>query len=412
MNYSIEAQKIVNDAENKLNFQKVNDIALYNQAKILDAFKNHRLAYRHFAPSNGYGYGDSGRETLNSVFAEVMRAEDAIVSPYIAAGTHALSLMLLSLLRPNDTLLSISGKPYETLHTVISGDNKGSLKDFGINYKQVELSNGKFDYAEIKKALKGIKVIFITRSRGYEWRDAQSIEEIRKVIEFIRSFDKTVIIAVDNCYGEFVDKIEPIEAGADIMAGSLIKNPGGGLAPSGGYIAGKKSLIEQVAYRLTVPGLGSEIGSYAYGYQLFFQGLFMAPSTVLAAVKTSMLMGQVYHDIGLPTMPLPSSYCNDIIRSIRFPDADSLIDFCRSIQEVSPIDSHVRLEPWAMPGYESDVIMAAGTFVAGASIELSADSPIREPYIAYMQGALTYEHGKIATLYSLDRYLKSNKTQK
>jgi cystathionine beta-lyase family protein involved in aluminum resistance len=341
------------------------------------------------------------------VFAEVFKSEDALVTPYLASGTHALSLMLRGILMPGDKLVSVSGGPYDTLNTVISGKNKGSLADYGISYEQIPLtSDGSFDYEAISKALKGVKVALITRSRGYEWRDAQSIDNIEKVIRLIRSIAPGVIIAVDNCYGEFIDTREPIEAGADITAGSLIKNAGGGIAPSGGYVAGKRELVEQCAYRLTAPGIGMEIGSYAYGYRLFYQGLFMAPSVVKSAIKTSMLMGEVFDTLGYPTLPAPGVKCSDIIRSVRFPDKASLITFCRSIQAVSPVDSYVTLEPWAMPGYECDVIMAAGTFVAGASIELSADSPIREPYIAYIQGALTYEHGKLATIRAAEELLK------
>ena len=408
MNYTEQAKNIINSAESKLYFSEVNNIALYNQSKVLEAFKNNRLSYRHFSGTNGYGYGDEGRDTLNSVFKDIFKAEAAIVSPYMSSGTNAIYLMLSSILRPNNTLMSITGKPYDTLNTVINGDNVGSLKDYSINYKQVELVDNGFDYNAIKSNLEDVNVVFITRSRGYEWRNAQSIDSIKDVIKFIKGIDSNVIIAVDNCYGEFVDTREPLEVGADIIAGSLIKNPGGGIAPSGGYIAGRKDLVELASYRLTAPGIGSEVGSYAYGYQLFYQGLFMAPTTVLNAIKCNMLMGQAFSDLGMDVLPRPNTRCHDIILSIRFYDKESLINFCRSIQFISPVDSFVQLEPWAMPGYECDVIMAAGTFVAGASIELSADSPIKEPYIAYLQGALTYEHAKLAAIHAVDNYLKYN----
>jgi len=409
MNYSEKAISIVEQAEKNTDFSCVESIALFNQSKILEAFKKFRLSYRHFSGTNGYGYGDEGRDTLNRVYAEVFRAEDALVTPYLASGTHALTLMLRGILMPGDKLLSVSGEPYDTLNTVISGKNMGSLADYGISYGQISLkSDGAFDCNAIAKSLKGVKAVLITRSRGYEWRDARPIRDIEEVIKFIKNLEPSVIVAVDNCYGEFTDTIEPIEAGADITAGSLIKNAGGGIAPSGGYIAGKRELVAQCAYRLTAPGIGMEIGSYAYGYRLFYQGLFMAPSVVKSAIKTSMLMGNVFHSLGYPTLPAPNVKCNDIIRSVRFPDKESLITFCRAIQAVSPVDSYVTLEPWAMPGYECEVIMAAGTFVAGASIELSADSPIREPYIAYIQGALTYEHGKLATISCAEELLKKS----
>lgn len=407
MEYSSQVKDLVRNAEKKLNFEEIEEIAVFNQNKVLDAFRDNQLSARHFAPTNGYGYDDIGRDTLNKVFAQVFKAESAIVTPYIASGTHALSLMLNSVCKPGDKLTSISGSPYETLNQVITGEGIGSLKDYGVSYSQIDLINGEFDTEKIKAEMSDTNVVFITRSRGYEWRDAQSLDSIAEIIKVIKSINKDIIIAIDNCYGEFIEKYEPLEIGADIIAGSLIKNAGGGLAPSGGYIAGRKDLVERVAYRMIAPGVGLEVSSYAYGYQLFYQGLFMAPTTVLNAIKGSLLFGQVYADLGLETMPKPEAKCNDIIRSILFDTKEELIDFCRSIQEISPIDSHLTLEPWAMPGYESDVIMAAGTFVGGASIELSADSPIRAPYIAYVQGGLTYEHAKLAVLYSLQRYLNN-----
>ena len=303
-------------------------------------------------------------------------------------------------------MLAITGSPYDTLKEVITGEGNGSLKDFKVSYRQLDLKNGKIDLEKIKKYIKdNTKLIFIGRSRGYEWRDALSVEEIAQAVKEIRAVKSDVCIMVDNCYGEFMDYSEPTEVGVDIMAGSLIKNPGGGLAPSGGYVLGKKKYIDLVAGRLTSPSIGMEVGSYAYGYKDFYQGLFIAPHVVANAVKGSMLLGQVFSDLGFETMPLPGQKCRDIIRSIKFDTKEQLIDFCRAIQQASPIDSNVVPFPWDMPGYEDQVIMAAGTFVAGASIELSADAPIREPYIAYMQGGLTYEHVKIACMYCVEKLI-------
>lgn len=400
---------IINNAEKDLteDFKYVEDIALFNSEKILNSFRAHQIALRHFNGTTGYGYDDIGRQKIADVYADVFGAESAIVSPLIVSGTHALTIMLFSVLRPNDMLLSISGKPYDTLQEVICGSGIGSLRDYNIKYDEIMLKNNDFDYESIEKSMKSnpeIKAIFIGRSRGYEWRNALSVEQIGKVIKFIKSIKSDIVIMVDNCYGEFVEKIEPTEVGADIMAGSLNKNPGGGLVNAGGYIAGKKQYVEQAAYRLTAPSIGSEVGSYSAGYKSFFQGLFIAPSVVMNAIKGSMLFGQVYHNLGYETMPLPHTPNFDIIRSIKFNTESELVEFIRAIQYASPIDSHVTPEAWDMPGYESKVIMAAGTFVEGASIELSADSPIREPYIAYLQGALTYEHAKLTVKETL-KYL-------
>ncbi len=404
-NISTKTINLVKEAENKLDFSYIEEIALFNQDKVLSKFREHKLSYRHFAGTTGYGYGDEGKENLNRIFAGICGAEDAFISPYIASGTHALALMIRGILNHGDTIVSISGAPYETVTTLLTKDYPTSLSN-SVAYKQIDLIEGKaFDYEAISIAAQSANVIYITRSRGYLDRDALSIACIAEVIRFIRDINKNVIIAVDNCYGEFVSKCEPIEVGADLIAGSLIKNAGGGIAPSGGYIAGKHNLVERISYMMTAPGVGREIGSYSNGYKEFYQGLFMAPTTVLNAVKGCMLFSQVYGDLGLKTFPKQGQICKDIICSIEFGAKEPLIDFCRSIQEISPIDSYVHLEPWAMPGYDNDIIMAAGTFNAGSSIELSADSPIREPYIAYVQGALTYEHAKLAVLYSLERYL-------
>lgn len=402
MNFDSKVIEIVNNAEAKLTefFKELDNIALTNQKKVLEAFQNNNVALRHFSGTTGYGYDDIGRDTLCKLFADVFHSESAIVSPLIASGTHALTLALFGILRPNDKMLAISGAPYDTLLSVISGDNIGSLKDFGVSYEQIALKNNDFDLENIEKSIKAKtpKLIFIGRSRGYEWRDALSISQIENVIKFIRKIDKNIVIMVDNCYGEFMDTLEPTDVDADIMVGSLIKNAGGGLAPTGGYIAGKEKYIEQVAYRLTSPSIGMEIGSYAYGYQPFYQGLFLAPHTTINATKGSALFGQVFNDLGYEVCPKPTAKCNDTVRSIKFNTKEELISFIQSIQKASPIDSNVLPMPWAMPGYDEEVIMAAGTFVAGASIELSADSPIKEPYIAYVQGGLTYEHIKLATI--------------
>ncbi len=379
-------------------FQKIEATAYFNQEKVLTAFQNNRIAARHFAGSSGYGYDDIGRDGLCAIFAETFKAEAAIVSPLIASGTHAISSVLYGLLRPKDSFLAISGKPYDTLDDVISGQNNGSLKDFGIKFDFVDLNEkSEFKIDEIISKLKTTqyKLLFIQRSRGYNWRNALSISQIENIIKEIRKYTDAPIV-VDNCYGEFVETKEPIEVGADIIVGSLIKNPGGGIAPTGGYIAGKESLVAQIGYRLTAPGIGCEVGSYAHGYREFYQGFFMAPHITAQALKGSILFGHVFNILGYETLPKPDEQCHDIICSIKFKKREELIAFCQAIQASSPIDSFAVPEPYDMPGYNDPVIMAAGTFVQGASIELSADSPVKAPYIAYFQGGLTYEHVKIA----------------
>lgn len=411
MEFSQKTIDIINAAQDKLKaqFAEVEEIATFNQLKVLNAFQNNNVGLRHLSQTNGYGYDDIGRDTLCKIFADVFKCESAIVSPLIVSGTHALTLALYGVLRPDDEMLAITGSPYDTLKEVITGEDNGSLKDFRVSYRQQELKNGKIDIQSLKDNINSkTKLVFIGRSRGYEWRDALSVEEIGEAIKAIRAIKNDVCIMIDNCYGEFMDYMEPTEVGADLMAGSLIKNPGGGLAPTGGYILGKKKYTDLVAGRLTSPSIGMEVGSYAYGYKDFYQGLFMAPHIVSNAVKGSMLLGQVFHDLGFETMPLPGEKCRDIIRSVKFDTKEQLIDFCRAIQQASPIDSNVVPFPWDMPGYEDQVIMAAGTFVAGASIELSADAPIREPYIAYMQGGLTYEHVKIACMYCVEKLVLNN----
>lgn len=408
MEFTVQTREIIEKAQEKLTdaFKSVDGIAIFNQMKVLDAFRDNNVGLRHFSQTNGYGYDDIGRDTLCKLFAQIFGGESAIVSPLIVSGTHALSLALYGVLRPNDEMISVTGSPYDTLKEVILGEGNGSLRDFGVKYKQIELKDGKIDLESTLKSINNnTKLIFIGRSRGYEWRNALTVGEIGEAIKAIRCIKADVCIMVDNCYGEFIEEIEPTQVDADLIVGSLIKNPGGGLAPTGGYICGKSKYVDMVAGRLTAPSIGLEVGSYAYGYKDFYQGLFIAPHTVAQAIKGSMLIGQVFHDLGFETMPLSGEKCGDIIRSIKFQKKDQLIDFCRAVQEASPIDSNVVPFPWDMPGYEHQVIMAAGTFVAGASIELSADSPIKEPYIAYVQGGLTYEHVKIACMYCVEKLL-------
>lgn len=400
---------IQSEIELKDQFARLDDIALYNQQKVLDAYKNQAIQARHLFGTTGYGYDDIGRDTLCRLYADVFHTENAIVSPNIVSGTHALTLMLFGVLRPGDTLLAVSGMPYDTLTDVILAENKGSLKDFGVKFEKIDLKTNpdltpEFDFTAIENALKSrfIKAVFVARSRGYSLRQAISVEKVGKMIEFVKKISPKTLVLVDNCYGEFVEKIEPTDVGADLIAGSLIKNIGGGIAPTGGYIAGKNALVEQVSYRLTAPSLGMEEGSYVYGYLPYYQGLFLAPSVVKNALKGSLLFAKAYTKLGFETLPRDDMYPYDIVTSIKLGSADKLIDFCGAIQEISPIDSNVKPMPWDMPGYQDKVIMAAGAFVQGSSIELSADSPIKEPYIAYVQGGLTYEHAYLAVQHTLE----------
>ena len=379
-------------------FEQIDRVALANQRKVLAAFAQHNVSDRHLKGSSGYGYGDIGRDTLSQVFATVLGAQDAIVSPLIACGTHALSIGLFGLLRPGDTLLSVSGQPYDTLDSIIHDSQNGGMAQYGIRYRQIDLDGDNIDHNAIQRYFQTdtARVVYITRSRGYTVRNALSIEQIRNAVQCIRKVSPDSIIFVDNCYGEFCDTMEPTDVGADVIVGSLIKNIGGGLAPTGGYIAGTKPCIRQIASRFIAPGLGTEVGSYITGYQYFYQGLFVAPHVVANALKGSVLFGHAFSLAGFHTIPQPTDTCNDIIRSIKFDTAEQLIAFIRQIQKISPIDSNVIPYPWDMPGYSDQVIMAAGTFVGGASIELSADAPIKKPYIAYLQGALTFEHAYLA----------------
>lgn len=397
------------EIELKDQFSRLDDIALYNQNKVLDAYKNQSIQARHMFGTTGYGYDDIGRDTLCRLYADIFHAESAIVSPNIVSGTHALTLMLFGVLRPGDKLLAISGMPYDTLTDVILAENKGSLRDFGVKFDKIDLKTNpdltpEFDHEAIKIALENepIKAVFLARSRGYSLRQAISVEKVGEIIAFVKKISPKTLVLVDNCYGEFVEKIEPTDVGADLIAGSLIKNIGGGIAPTGGYVAGRADLVEQVSYRLTAPSLGMEEGSYAYGYLPYYQGLFLAPSAVKNALKGSLLFAKTYTKLGFETLPRDDMQPYDIVTSIKLGSADKLIDFCGAIQEISPIDSNVKPMPWDMPGYQDQVIMAAGAFVQGSSIELSADSPIKEPYIVYVQGGLTYEHSYLAVLHTLE----------
>lgn len=395
------AEELIKQSEKQLveNFGRADEISEYNQEKVLKAFNKNGIALRHFNATTGYGYGDDGRFALGDVFADSLGAEAGIVSPALLSGTHALTVALFGVLRTGDAVLSVSGMPYDTIRGVIYGDGNGSLKDFGISFDCTPLTDeGKFDKERIKREMERLgdrlKMIYIQRSRGYELRDAFTVAEIGDICTFVRGLGFKGCIFTDNCYGEFVEKQEPCEVGADIAVGSLIKNPGGGLAPTGGYIVGKAEYIDKIGRRLTAPSIGNEVGSYAYGYRLFYQGLFMSPHTVNQAVKGSLLIGKCMETLGYENFPKLEKTPADITRAIRFDTAEQLCAFIQSVQEASPVDSFVTLEPWDMPGYDSKVIMAAGCFVEGASIELSADAPVKEPYTAYFQGGLTYEHCK------------------
>ena len=386
-------------------FDQIDKIALYNQYKVLNAFRDNSIGPRHFAQTTGYGYDDVARDTLYKLFADIFGAEKAIASPLIMSGTHALTLALFGLLRPNDLLLSMTGKPYDTLEDVISGKNIGSLADFGVRYDEIDYR--KISDETLKETLTKLnpKVVFFQRSRGYTDNKAISIDEFSKIFAKTKEILPNAIIVTDNCYGEFTDRLEPTQIGADVIVGSLIKNPGGGIAPTGGYVAGKGEYIDQIAGRFSSPSVGAEVGSYAGNYVPFYQGLFLAPRVTANAMKGAVLFSCAFSDLGYVTIPSFTEKPNDIICSINFNTAEELIAFCQGVQYASPIDSNVTPYPWDMPGYNHQVIMAAGTFMQGASIELSADAPIKEPYIAYSQGGLTYEHLKIA-LYEIIKNLK------
>lgn len=391
----ISINKIENDLKDI--FARIDEVALFNQKKVLEAFRINKISDWHFAHSTGYGYDDLGRQMLSKLIATIFDSESCIASPLITSGTHAISLMFYATLFPGDILLSITGKPYDTLSDVISKKNTGSLADYKIKYKEIALKNSEFDYEQIEKKLKEgfIKCVFVTRSRGYSLRNSLSINKIKEVIAFVKKISPNTLVLVDNCYGEFVEEIEPTQVGADLVAGSFIKNLGGGIAPTGGYVAGKEELVNLAANRLTVPSLGFEVGSYRSGYNEYFEGLFMSPVTVKNALRSAVLFANCFSDLGYTTIPEKSSIPFDVIVSIILKDKKKLLEFCRLIQKYSPVNSNVVPEPYQMPGYEDEIIMAAGTFVQGASIELTADAPIKEPFVVYLQGGLTYEHSKI-----------------
>ncbi|MDO4567992.1 MAG: methionine gamma-lyase family protein [Clostridia bacterium] len=407
---SSRARALVESAERDLTvvYERIHSVEYAVQERVLRAFSCEEISARHFAPTYGYGYDDIARDALDRVFAHSFECEDALVRPQLVSGTHAIFTALDGLLQAGNTLLSITGKPYDTLESAIGlsdGGARGSLIGKGVKYKQHELCDGScMDVNALDMALcqdTSIKVVYIQRSRGYDWRDSIDLSQIAAVCAVVHSHPG-VCVMLDNCYGEFTDFHEPTHYGVDIMAGSLIKNPGGGIAPTGGYVCGKHVLVELISNRLTVPGTGREVGSYAASYQPFYQGLFIAPHVTANALKSAALFARVFELLGMNTLPASNAVRSDIVQSVRFKDAASLIAFCRSIQAVSPVDSHVTPYPWDMPGYSDQVIMAAGAFVQGSSIELSADAPIREPYTAYVQGALTYGHGRIAVMAAVD----------
>lgn len=387
-------------------FKKIDQVAEYNQLKVLKAMQDNRVSDIHFAATTGYGYNDIGRDTLESVYASLFHAEAALVRPQLISGTHALSTALSGNLRPGDEILSPVGKPYDTLEGVIGiTPSKGSLSEYGITYAQVELlENGTFDYEGIQSALnERTKLITIQRSKGYDTRPTLSVTQIGELIAFIKEIKPEVICMVDNCYGEFVEIIEPTDVGADLCVGSLIKNPGGGLAPIGGYIVGKEEYVENAAYRLTAPGLGKEVGATLGINQLLYQGLFMAPTVVASALKGAIFLANVYEKLGFSVFPNGTEPRHDIIQAVTIGSPEGVIAFCQGIQAAAPVDSYVTPEPWPMPGYNCDVIMAAGAFVQGSSIELSADAPIKPPYIVYFQGGLTWYHSKYGVFMSLQK---------
>ncbi len=383
-------------------FKEIDNIEFINSNKVHQAFKNNNVSEYHFNTTTGYGYNDLGRDIIERVYADIFKAEDALVRCQLISGTHALAVTLFGLLRPNDNLLSITGKPYDTLDAVIGiKENDSSLKSYNIDYKQIELLNDDFDYEKIKASLKDVKVVAIQRSRGYSTRTSITIDKVEKVIKFIKEIRRDIIIMVDNCYCEFVDVKEPVEVGADIVVGSLIKNPGGGIASSGAYIVGKKSLIELIAQRLTAPGCGKEIGPTFNMNKTFLQGIYNTPTVVASSLKTAIFTACILERLGYDVNPKYNEKRADIVQSIIFNDESKLIEYCRGIQYGSIIDSNVLLEPVAMPGYTDKIIMASGSFTQGSSIELSCDGPLRKPYIAYQQGGLTYSYGKIGVLSAL-----------
>ena len=398
------------EKETAEDFKVLDDIMTYNQYKILDAFQKNRLSDMHFGWNTGYGYDDAGRDAIEKVYADIFHTDKALVRPTIVNGTHALAITLLGILRPGDELIYCTGGPYDTLEEVIGirGEGNGSLKDYGISYKQVELlPDGSIDLNGIAEAITDkTRMVTVQRATGYGWRKAITIDEIARWAEFVENLNPDIIKMTDNCYGEFLDIKEPTDVGVDVIAGSLIKNPGGGLALTGGYVCGRADLIDKIQYRMTCPGIGGECGLTFGQTRAMFQGLFQAPKVVNGAVKGAILCGKAYEKLGFEVCPKPEDKRSDIIQAVRLKTPEAVEAFCQAIQAAAPVDSHVSPIPWDMPGYESQVIMAAGAFVQGSSIELSADAPMREPYKVYFQGGLTYEHSKFGVIKSLDTLLK------
>ena len=404
-----EIEKKLLQTEEKLSslYKRIDDIAFYNQKKVLKAYNEARVNTQCFAGTTGYGYGDLGRETLAKVYASVFGGESAIVSPLLTCGTHTISTVLYGLLRRGDVMLSVSGQPYDTILSTIFGKDNNSLEELGVIYKQIDLlENSEFDYPKIEKMVKKLKpkMVYLQRSRGYSERNAISPYKMKDLFELVKRLSPKTFIVVDNCYGEFVDKIEPTDVGADVIMGSLIKNAGGGLASTGGYIVGTQKAIDLIATRFTNPSLKTEVGSYEFGYRVYFQGFFLAPHTVAQSLKGACLIGQIMQDLGYKVIPSNDIQPQDIVKSVVFGNAEDLIKFVQTVQSISPVESYVTPYPWDMPGYDDKVIMAAGTFVGGSSIELSCDGPIREPYIAYFQGGLTYEHVRVLAEKLLELY--------
>ena len=407
---SIEQMIIKAEEELKDSFAQIDRVEMIRTKQVLDVFRAENVSYRHFAPSTGYGYDDIGRDTLERIYAGIFHTEAALMRPHVASGTAALSLTLFGLTKPGEKIVSATGMPYDTLLGVIGTGNcnqPGSLKEMGVEFESVELKNGRIDVQSVENAITDHTTLVIAqRSRGYAWRPSLFPEAFEELADMIHSRHPGVTLMVDNCYGEFVCKDEPTDHGADICVGSLIKNPGGGIAPTGGYIVGSLEKVERIAGRLTAPGLGRELGSYAASYRPFYQGLFMAPHTVAQALKTALLASRLFDNLGFETSPSSTETRADIIQAIKMQTPERLVAFCQGIQTASPVDSMAMPEPWDMPGYDDQVVMAAGTFVAGASIELSADGPIRPPYTAFMQGGLTYSHGRIALSEALRRMME------
>lgn len=405
-------QLIVNEIEQQIAgiHKRIDERIDSNQFRVLQSFQKNRVSDSHFIPTTGYGYDDAGRETLEKIYAEVFGGEAGLVRPQIISGTHAISIALFGILRPGDELLYITGKPYDTLEEIVGirGTGNGSLKEFGISYNTVNLTEtGEIDWEAVQKAIKPeTKMIGIQRSKGYATRPSFTVAEIGEMVKFVKEIKSDVVVFVDNCYGEFVEDLEPCHVGADLMAGSLIKNPGGGIAKTGGYIVGKTEYVESCSYRMTSPGIGAEAGASLYSLQEMYQGFFMAPHIVAQALKGAVFTAAMLDRLGMNSSPKWDAQRTDLIQSVQFDDREKMVAFCQAIQYASPINSHVTAYPAYMPGYEDDVIMAAGTFIQGASIELTADGPIRPPYVAYVQGGLTYSHVKMAVCLAVDSLIE------